>query len=414
MKPVSIFGTLLLGACLACTNMDKRAYDPSPDSIKIGWTVNLANPRNESEREKAALLAMQEINDAGGVLGHKLDLLVTGDSYTPLILNGTQQLLDAGVPAIIGGNGSNLTLAMAPLTTNRVPIISPAAVSPDVSKLPGAGTWVFHLPPSNSFQGQFMAAKALSMGINSMGVIYTNDTSAIPLAAAFKQAYQANGGTLLSYVLAPANSPSGYGTYVTSLLKSGVPAGIMIITSQAVNGARITQDIQVANPQPKPTYFGSGTLNSSAFLLNAAPSIRDGMYGSSTGTPTDENSMRFINRYTELVGHEPFDAYTACSYDAVYLIAYAMLAGKAATPQVISQNLRDVSGGITPKGTPVYVNEFAKGAEILAGGGHIDYQGASGKVDFNATGDPTSGVYVWWQIKDGAVNVLETITFSGN
>lgn len=405
--------TLLMGASLACTNMDKRAYEPSADSIKIGMINYLSLPAATVPRENAALLACQEINEAGGVMGHKLDMLITGDFSTPVLLNGTQQLLDADVVAIVGGATSTMTLSMASLTTNRVPILAPSATSPALSALPSAGSWVFHIPPSDAFQGQLLASKALSMGIASMGVIFINDTFGSNFATSFKKAYEANGGQILSFVPAPG-SASGYGTQVTTLFGSGVPAGVLIIATTDLDGAIITRDIQVADPQPKPTYFGCDAMNTSTFLANAAPVIRDGMYGTTPGSPSDVNYTTFQDHYIQCIGYVPSNVYVACTYDAVYLIAYAMVAGQAATPQTVSQKLRDVSGGIAPKGTPIYVNEFAKGTAILASGGRIDYQGASGKIDFNATGDPTSGIYNWWQIQNGVVKILETIPFSGD
>jgi ABC-type branched-subunit amino acid transport system substrate-binding protein len=365
-------------------------------------------------REQAALLACQEINAAGGVLGQKLDLLLTGDNPSPLVMNGTKSLIDAGVVAIVGGTTSEATLSMAPMTTGKVPVLAPSAASPSLDQLPGAGTWIFHIPPSNSFRGQLLADKILSLGIQTIGVIHSSDAAGSSLAEAFQARYEAQGGTLMSKVSCPNSGITSYAQYVTALFQNGIPPAVLLLTTTGTTSAIICFDIATYNPQPAPLYF-SGTQGTTPDFLNNAPtSIRDGLRGVSPSAPDDANYAAFRDRYTQMTGSTPANSSVTNSYDAVYLIAYAMVAGKATTPQAVSQYVRDVSGGITPKGTPIYVNEFAKGVEILNAGGRIDYQGAGGNIDFNAKGSPTSGTFIWWQIQNGTVVTLETIPFNGD
>ena len=50
----------------------------------------------------------------------------------------------------------------------------------------------------------------------------------------------------------------------------------------------------------------------------------------------------------------------------------------------MAAGLRAISG---PKGTVIYPGEFAKARALLKQGGRINYDGASGPVDFDAAGD---------------------------
>ena len=94
-------------------------------------------------------------------------------------------------------------------------------------------------------------------------------------------------------------------------------------------------------------------------------------------------------------------------YDMVISLALAIeLAGDKATPQQISNRIRDVSN---PPGTAV--GSFAQGKQLIAGKQKINYEGASSKLDFDASGDakPDFGVYV---IEAGQLVRRDTISIS--
>jgi ABC-type branched-subunit amino acid transport system substrate-binding protein len=57
------------------------------------------------------------------------------------------------------------------------------------------------------------------------------------------------------------------------------------------------------------------------------------------------------------------------------------------------------------------VNEWTKGLAALKSGKDVDYNGASGKIDLDGNGDPTSGTYSWWKIQNGKYVDVETISF---
>ena len=80
------------------------------------------------------------------------------------------------------------------------------------------------------------------------------------------------------------------------------------------------------------------------------------------------------------------------------------VAGAKATPQQVSSHIRDVSNS---PGTPVA--SFAQGKQLIARKQKINYEGASSKLDFDASGDAKSdfGVYV---IEGGKLVRRDTIS----
>jgi hypothetical protein len=69
------------------------------------------------------------------------------------------------------------------------------------------------------------------------------------------------------------------------------------------------------------------------------------------------------------------------AYDSMIMTALAAAAGKSNTGAGIQRQLRQVTNA---PGTKVHT--FAQGAAALAKGKQIDYQGASGPLDFDKAG----------------------------
>jgi branched-chain amino acid transport system substrate-binding protein len=83
--------------------------------------------------------------------------------------------------------------------------------------------------------------------------------------------------------------------------------------------------------------------------------------------------------------------YVAHAYDAAFMVALAIEAAGVADKTKVSAGLRAISG---PKGTVIYPGEFAKAKTLLRQGVRINYEGASGPVDFDAAGDIVGRVSV--------------------
>ena len=63
-------------------------------------------------------------------------------------------------------------------------------------------------------------------------------------------------------------------------------------------------------------------------------------------------------------------------------------------------------------GTSVGVNHYADGLAILDAGGDLDYDGASGRIEFDANGAVTSAFFIVTKVSGGALENLEPIEFS--
>ena len=98
-------------------------------------------------------------------------------------------------------------------------------------------------------------------------------------------------------------------------------------------------------------------------------------------------------------GSKP-QAYSEGAYDAVYLYALAMQRAGQADKTVIPTNLQSVSGGVG-SGTKINPGEWAKALTEIAAKRDVDFEGASGKVNWDQNGDPTAWSYRIWKVESG-------------
>ncbi|MFK8075732.1 MAG: hypothetical protein AB8B84_04035 [Granulosicoccus sp.] len=103
-------------------------------------------------------------------------------------------------------------------------------------------------------------------------------------------------------------------------------------------------------------------------------------------TSADESrqSFKIWQSLADEAGIPASGPFVANSYDAAFMMALAIEAVQSSNRDRISDGLRRISG---PEGQVIYPGEYAKAAAILKSGGSINYEGASGTVDFDAKGD---------------------------
>jgi ABC-type branched-subunit amino acid transport system substrate-binding protein len=113
----------------------------------------------------------------------------------------------------------------------------------------------------------------------------------------------------------------------------------------------------------------------------------------------------FAAEYWRDIGRNPpGDGETSTYYDAVFLVALAMEAGRAATGSVIGAHLAEVTG---PGGTAYDHRSFAAAVAAIRAGAQIDWVGASGELNLTPAGEPASADYCIWKIQGGRIVCAE-------
>ena len=143
-------------------------------------------------------LAVEDINQSGGVLKRPIQLILLDNQSTPIgATMAAEEAVRLDVTAVVGAHWSSHSLAMAPVLQKAgIPMISPGSTNPEVTK---TGNYIFRACFLDSFQGLAMARFAREDLHAGSAVIVRNmdEAYSVMLAEFFKKAFSGSGGAIL-------------------------------------------------------------------------------------------------------------------------------------------------------------------------------------------------------------------------
>lgn len=181
---------LLMGLVLGLVCVFGITTGATAGNIRIGvaspFTGDLAS---YGDNIKAGVtLKLNEINDAGGINGQKVELVWGDDLCAPKDAGtvGAKFAADKSIVAVIGHLCSSATLAAMPIYVRAgLPAISPTSTNPTIGDV-GKG-WFFRNCYTDDFQGKYLASYVVPklLGKNSVAIFYENNDYAIGLKDSF-------------------------------------------------------------------------------------------------------------------------------------------------------------------------------------------------------------------------------------
>jgi ABC-type branched-subunit amino acid transport system substrate-binding protein len=417
----SICLILLLLGCMNPLQVDKAAHD-SQNPIRMALLLPISIERTRQEGlYLSTVLAAEEINNVGGVLGREIEIVLRDDGgSTAKGVAQARQLLGEGVQFILGPAWSSVTLAVANEVTipNSMLLFSHSATNSMITTLDDNGL-VWRTALSDIYQSKIGAEYVYhDLGKRTVGIIHSTNVWASGLAESFQQNFEqlAGPGAVVSAVSYPEGQDWKNYDFTAQLneLFAEKPE-VVYVVSFISDGVKMTHDMFLGNfinDNYHPQFFSvDGTFDQS-FLFNGQPDITKGMMGTMpTGYITNPAYKLFTSNFYERFGFTP-ESYSEHIYDAVYLIAYAMLKSGSTDPVAVAAELRTVSGGNAEvQGVRISVNEYAQAKSLIESGQEIDYDGATGKIELDENGDPGSGRYIIWKIDNGEYTVETTVDF---
>ena len=330
--------------------------------------LGLAGPFSQARgqsMQRAAELAVKEINARGGVRGRQLALRVMDDSARPdVAIRIARELAnDPAVVAVIGHLTSGTSLAAGRVygeARRPVVMISPSASSPDLS---GANRFVFRVCPSDLSHGAQLARFARqTLGARRVGVIYVEDDYGRGLRLSFAAEFRRLGGEIVEEDPALPNTPS-LEPYLARLRMAGNVDALMLATERG--GAELALQDMARIGQRWAT-FGGDAL---AGIEGAGPPAEGVRL--STAYLVDrpgERNERFVEAYARAYPGERPDHRGAGAYDIVHLLATVFAA--AGTDRV------EVRDRLARVGTDVPAYEGVTGTIAFDGRGDVPAKSA--------------------------------------
>jgi branched-chain amino acid transport system substrate-binding protein len=368
----------------------------SADTVKMGILLGFTGPLESITPHMAAgaELAWAEINAAGGILGGTTIEAVRADSTcidaSAANAAGERLITAEGVVAIMGADCSGVTRSVLENVAmpNGVPMISPSATSPAFSTFDSGGMF-FRTAPSDARQGVVIAEILMERGIDSVAVTYTNNDYGKGLSDSFAAAFTGMGGTI-TINDSHLDGKGDYSAEVGALAAAG--GEVLVVFGYSDQGG--VGIIQTALELGAFDTFVLGDGMRSQSLIDTIGPDLNGTFGV-IPSAAGEGMDTFLALATE-AGFEGSTSFSPQSYDAAALLALAAQAGGEATSEAIAANLLAVANA---PGEPIGVGELARGLEILAAGGEIDYVGAT-EVELIGIGE-AAGTYEEYNIDGG-------------
>ncbi len=373
---IMMFMLTVVAGCGGTQTGDKTG-DKEAGKIPVGINVELSGDVASygSNAANGALLAIDEINAAGGVLGKQLDPLKRDcQSKADEAMNLSAALVDEKIVAQIGPLTSGNVAGSTPIMMSKqVPLIAPAATAVNVTvddKTGKVNEYIFRVCYLDSDQSNRMAEFATNDLKVKTAAIFgsTSDEYAKGLAKYFKESFEKSGGT----IVANEGFVNGDRDFKAALTKikgknpefiyvPGYYNEVAVLIKQA-RDLGITAPIGGGDGWDSPDMIkvaGADALNNTYFTNHY--SVED----------PDPAIQAFVKAYQDKYKKVP-DSFAALGYDSAKLLAQAIKDAGEADPVKVKDALAKIK----------------------------DFQGITGKMSINAQHNPVKKIVVI-EYKDG-------------
>jgi branched-chain amino acid transport system substrate-binding protein len=357
------------------------ASAPAQETIKIGEYASLTGKEAAfgQSSHKGTVLAIEELNAAGGVLGRKIEL-VTDDDQTKQGESATiakKLIFRDKVVGMLGEVASMRSLEAAPICqAYRIPMISPSSTNPKVTEI---GNYIFRVCFIDPFQGTVMAKFAKDTLKIRRVALLTSVSSAysVGLAKYFKERFAADGGEIVIEQKF-TEGDKDFNAQLTAIKAAGVD-GIFVpgYYTEAALICRQARELDMAIP-----LFGGDGWEAPELIAIGGPAVEGCYYSTHYSPQVDTPAVKsFVAKFQARFAGETPDAMAALGYDSAEVMADAIRRAGSTDGPAIREALASTK----------------------------DFQGVTGATTMDKDRNATKAAVVI-MVKDGKFKFVETVT----
>ena len=340
------------------------------DTIKIGFFAPITGPAaaDGASAKNAVELGLKEVNDAGGIKGKKVDLLVYDDRLKAeeAVAIANKLIEKDKVIGVVSGSYSGPTRVVAPIFQKAgIPMVAGYAVHPDVTwdpKQKKPNDFIFR----NGFLAEIEGAAAAEFTVKNLkakkvSLIFMDNDFGRSISAGFAERAEKLGATILSKQMYKFPGEKDFRPFLTRI-KEGNPDAIFAAGyyNEAASIVRQAKELGITSQ-----IVGEEGFDSPKFLEIAGPAAE----GVIIATNLDRDDSRplvqdFLKNYKKAYG-EDADMVGASSYDAFMILVNAVQ--RAGTdPKAIQKALLETKdyNGLTGKISRFVQGEVVKPVQI--------------------------------------------------
>ena len=336
------------GISLLFTSLAFIAQAQAADPVRIGLVAEITGQAAEAGvyTVNGAKLAIEDINRAGGVLGRPVELHVEDSQGTNpgAVLAFTKLFSRKDIPVIVGPIRSTQIQAASPsIAKAGIPVMI-GGTDPSLTRV--NNRWVFRCRPNDLYSSKVIA----DFGVNDLklkkwAIIHSTD----------------------------AFGNGGMNALTAELKKFGIePVLVQGFTNNTVDFTPVVLSIKRANPDVIGTYIpfstdqgifarqlrqlgvqtawvGSPTTVSETAMSLAGPALHGSYAVTDFNAGANDVARAYARNYRERYKIDA-DNYSAWTYDAVSLLAFAMNTAKSTEPEAVRKALTGIRNRIGTEG----------------------------------------------------------------
>jgi branched-chain amino acid transport system substrate-binding protein len=350
-----------------------------------------------------ARMAERDINDAGGVLGNDVELIVRDDggaSNDDLAITAVDELINNdNVDGIVGAAATGTSLAIVDRVTSSGTVqCSPSNTGSDLTGIDDGGLY-FRTAPVDNLQAQALAQAITEDGHENVAVVVQNTDYGVGFANFLEPALTDSGVQVVENITYETEG-TAIDTEVQQVVGSEPDAVALI--GYPEDGGRVLAEMatQGAGPGDLPIYVADGMQSNELFenVDQSDPASTEGIKGTAASAAPEDGASFFPDEFAEFAPDVASPIYSAQAYDCVVLMALAAAKADSDAPFDIASEIINVSGGESDDAEAC--ETFEDCVALLDEDSDINYDGAAGAGDFNEFGEPSAGEYEVYEFGD--------------
>jgi ABC-type branched-subunit amino acid transport system substrate-binding protein len=323
---------------------------------------------------QGVMVAAAEINAAGGILGHKLQIVHADTLGDPVdAVPAAEHMISSNHPVgIIGPGGLEIGSIQRILDNDKIPF---AFEGGDTAFDNTNDPMLWRDTPSDLQEGVAMAIYAIQKGYKRAAFMMSTITTAQDFIPFIEGAYKALGGT----IVANESLTPGLTSYRSEALKV-VQAHPQVIFSQMEppTAAVLTQNLKELDNLSIPI-VASDTSTAPEWIKAVTAAVANKDITSAEGATVNSPASTAFMKYFKKVypGQQPLGS-SIYAYDGAIALALAIdMAGSTTGPTYA----KDIKMVTSPPGVVVY--DYATGLADIKAHKKINYDGAGTTMDYN-------------------------------
>ncbi|WP_413539832.1 ABC transporter substrate-binding protein [Aerococcus viridans] len=383
---LTLLSAATLAACGSVTqtaNSSSSAGSEDSDAINIGGDFGLTGSASAygSYINDGAMLAFNEINEAGGIDGKQINYIATDNksNVQESANEATRLLADENLSVLLASDiAASTEAAIQPAENAQVPMIIPSATVDDLT-LDSQGNvfdYVFQIAFQISNQTEALGRFADEKGWNTAAVLQDNSSDyGQNLSSQFEEDYSGDVVIKESFLSGDTDFSS-----ILNNVKAQDPDVLFIAGYYPEGGVIVKQAREMGI---EAAILGPNGLGNDEFInLAGAKNVTDFYYATIfvTGEYGSDAANEFAEKYRAAYDTEP-DLFSAGGYDAARLAADAIDRAGSTDPQAIRDALEETQ----------------------------DFEGVTGNISFDEDHNPVMDSFVVGYT-EGEISSVEAVT----